>query len=159
MNDLHHTYLNLGSNIQPELNLPKAIELLREHGQVTETSHAWESKSVGYDGPNFLNCCILFLTNLQPTELKEQIIRPIEARLGRVRRQDKNAARTIDIDTVLFDNQPLNIEYWDYAFVAVPLAELVPDFEHPIRKEKMSRFSEQVQGDVWIVKREDIVLS
>jgi 2-amino-4-hydroxy-6-hydroxymethyldihydropteridine diphosphokinase len=155
---MHRAYLNVGSNIQPELNLPKAIQLLREHGQVTEISHAWESKSVGYDGPNFLNCCILFFTNLHPTELKEQIIRPIEAKLGRVRGENKNAPRTIDIDTVLFDEQPLNTEYWDYAFVAVPLAELIPDFEHPIRKEKMSHFSEQVQGQVWIVKRENINL-
>ena len=164
MTDLHRAYLNLGSNIEPELNLPKAIQMLREYGEVTSVSSVWESKAVGINGPNFLNACVLFLTELQPVELKEQIIRPIESKLCRIRYADKNAPRTIDIDIVLFDETPLNTEYWNYAFVAVPLAELLPDFRHPVSGEKLSYFSEQLQGgvlsaskdQVWIVPRVDI---
>ncbi len=159
MSDLHCAYLNLGSNIQPELNLPKATQMLRERGEIRAVSRAWESKSVGIHGPNFLNACVLFLTDLQPVELKEQVIRPIEAELGRIRYADKNAPRTIDIDIVLFDETPLNMEYWNYAFVAVPLAELIPDFVHPVKQEKISRFSEQMQGQVWIVPRVDVVIA
>jgi 7,8-dihydro-6-hydroxymethylpterin-pyrophosphokinase len=134
----------------------------------------WETKSVGFDGPNFLNACALFLTPLQPFELKDKIIRPIEAELGRIRYANKNAPRTIDIDLLLFDNTPLNTDFWEYAFVIVPLAELVSDFEHPIRHEKLSRVAEQIQGgviakehrddvseskgQVWIVKREDVAI-
>lgn len=158
MNDLHRVYLNLGSNIGPEHNLPRAVELLAGYGQVVAASHAWESRSVGVTGPNFLNACVLFLTTLTPVELKEQIIRPIEAQLGRTRTENKNSPRPIDIDIVLFDETPLNTEYWNYAFVAVPLAELIPDFIHPVSLEKLSRFSEQVQAQVWIVKRDDISL-
>ena len=55
---------------------------------------------------------------------------------------------TIDIDIVLFDETPLNTEFWEYAFVAVPLAELIPDFEHPVRHEKLIRVAEQLQGGV-----------
>mgnify|MGYP001397515530 CR=1 FL=1 len=158
MNDLHRVYLNLGSNIEPESNLPKAIQMLRKRGEVITVSRAWESKAVGVDGPNFLNACVLFLVDLQPVELKEQIIRPIEAELGRIRHANKNAPRTIDIDIVLFDETPLNMEYWNYAFVAAPLAELIPDFIHPVTREKLSRFSGQIQGRVWIVPRERVVL-
>ena len=153
MTELHHVYLSIGSNIEPEINLPKSIQLLREYGQVKEISSIWESEAVGSDGPNFLNLCVLFLTELQPADLKEQIIRPIESKLGRVRYADKNAPRTIDLDIVLFDNQPLNVEFWEYAFVVVPLAELLPDYQHPVRHEKLSRVSEQLQGQVWIVPR------
>jgi len=156
MTSLHRAYLNLGSNIEPELNLPKAIQMLREYGEIADTSRVWESKAVGINGPNFLNACVLLLTDLQPVELKEQVIRPIEAKLGRIRYADKNAPRTIDIDIVLFDKTPLNTEYWSYAFVAVPLAELIPNFVHPVSGEKLSCFSEQVQGQVWIVPRVDI---
>ena len=156
MTNLHCAYLNLGSNIEPELNLPKAIQMLRGYGEITDASRVWESKAVGIDGSNFLNVCVLFLTELQPVELKEQIIRPIESKLGRIRYANKNAPRTIDIDIVLFDDMPLNTEYWNYAFVAVPLAELIPDFVHPVSGEKLSCFSEQVQGQVWIVPRVDI---
>ena len=156
---LHQAYLSLGSNIKAEVHLPKAILLLRAGGQIEAISSAWESQAVGSDGPNFINACVLFLTYLQPYELKEQIIRPIEAELGRIRYADKNAPRTIDIDLLLFDETPLNTEFWDYAFVAVPLAELIPDFEHPIRHEKLIRVAEQLQGQVWIVKRGDVVIS
>lgn len=159
MNDLHRAYLNLGSNIQPELNLSKGIDLLKGCGEIKAVSHVWESKSVGYDGPNFLNACVLFLTESHPENLKAEIIHPIEAELGRVRGADKNMPRTMDIDVVLFDETPvMKPEYWDSAFVIVPLAELLPDFIHPVHKEKLSRYSEQLQNQVWIVKREDVTL-
>jgi 2-amino-4-hydroxy-6-hydroxymethyldihydropteridine diphosphokinase len=151
MTDLYHAYLSLGSNIDAENNLPRAIELLREVGEVVSVSSVWESESVGFDGPNFLNACVLFLTALQPVELKEKIIRPIETKLGRLRSAEKNAPRPIDIDILLFDNKPLNTEFWNYAFVTVPLAELIPDVAHPVSGEKLSRFAEQVS--VWIKKR------
>ena len=159
MNDLHHVYLSLGSNIKPEVHLPKAIQMLKEVGQVQAISNAWESHAVGSDGPNFLNACVLFLSNLQPDDLKDQIIRPIEAKLGRVRYADKNAPRTIDLDVVLFDETPFNIEFWAYAFVVVPLAELIPDFVHPVSGEKLSRVSEQLQSQVWIVPRKELSIS
>jgi 2-amino-4-hydroxy-6-hydroxymethyldihydropteridine diphosphokinase len=159
MTKLHRAYLSLGSNINAEVHLPKAMLLLREAGQIEAVSSVWESESVGFDGPNFLNACVLFLTHLQPVELKEQIIRPIEAKLERIRSAEKNAPRTIDIDIVLFDETPRNIDFWEYAFVIVPLAELIPDFEHPIRCEKLIRVAEQLQSQIWIVPREDVVIS
>ena len=158
MNDLHQAYLSIGSNIEPEFHLPKAIELLMDYGEVKAVSSAWESQAFGSDGPNFLNACVLFITDLQPYDLKEQIIRPIEAKLVRVRNADKNAPRTIDLDIVLFDNKPLNVDYWEYSFVVVPLAELIPDYPHPVSGEKLSRLSEQLQSQTWIVKRDTAVL-
>ena len=159
MDELHRAYLSLGSNIEPQNYLPKAIGSLREHGQVLEVSRVWESHAVGSDGPNFLNACALFLTTLGAYDLKEQTIRQIEAGLGRVRTADKNSPRTIDIDILLFDDKPLNVEFWDYAFVIVPLAELIPGFIHPVRKEKLTQVAEQVKGQTWIVKREDVLIS
>jgi 2-amino-4-hydroxy-6-hydroxymethyldihydropteridine diphosphokinase len=159
MNNLHRAYLNLGSNIEPELNLQKGVDLLKKYGEIKAISHVWESKSVGYDGPNFLNACVLFLAETEPENLKAEIIHPIEARLGRVRGADKNMPRTMDIDVVLFDEQPImKAEYWDSAFVIVPLAELLPDFIHPVRKKKLSDCSRQLQDQVWIVKRIDVSL-
>jgi len=152
--NLHQAYLSIGSNIKPEVHLTKAIEMLRDYGEVKAVSSVWESHAIGSDGPNFLNACVLCITDLQPYDLKEQIIRPIEAQLGRLRHADKNAPRTIDLDVVLFDQKPLNVDYWDYPFVVVPLAELIPDFIHPHRREKLSRVAEQLQEQSWIVRRD-----
>jgi 2-amino-4-hydroxy-6-hydroxymethyldihydropteridine diphosphokinase len=159
MNELHRAWLSLGSNIAAELNLPKAMHMLREVGKVEAVSSVWESKSVGFDGPNFLNACALFLTPLGPVEFKEQVIRPIEAKLGRVRSAEKNAPRPIDIDIELYDETPLNADFWEYAFVIVPLADLLPDFVHPARGEALARVAEQVKRQVWMRKREDLVIS
>lgn len=158
MNDLHRAWLSLGSNIEAEVNLPKAMQMLREAGRVEAVSSVWESQSVGFDGPNFLNACALFLTPLGPVEFKEQVIRPIEAKLGRVRGAEKNAPRPIDIDIELYDETVLNPHFWEYAFVIVPLAELLPDFVHPARGETLARVAEQVQLQVWMRKREDVVI-
>jgi 2-amino-4-hydroxy-6-hydroxymethyldihydropteridine diphosphokinase len=159
MSDLHQVYLSLGSNIQPEDYLPRAVRMLKEYGEVKALSSVWESRAVGSDGPNFLNLCVLFLSGLQPYDLKEQIIRPIEARLGRIRSVDKNAPRTIDLDIVLFDEQPLNIEFWAYAFVVVPLAELIPDFVHPVSGESLAKVAEHLQRQVWIAPRRELSIS
>ncbi|NUQ86346.1 MAG: 2-amino-4-hydroxy-6-hydroxymethyldihydropteridine diphosphokinase, partial [Anaerolineales bacterium] len=96
MSETHLAYLNLGSNIQPEINLLRAVELLHEYGGVLKVSSAWESRSVGAEGPNYLNACVLFKSELLQVELKETIIRPIEARLGRRRSENKFSPRTID---------------------------------------------------------------
>ncbi len=159
MNDLHSVYLSLGSNIQPEVHLPQAIRMLREQGRVEAVSGVWQTHAVGSDGPDFLNACALFLSGLQPDDLKEQVARPIEAKLGRVRSADKNAPRTIDLDVLLCDGTPLNIGFWSYAFVIVPLAELIPDFIHPASGEKLSKAAEQIQSQTWIVRREDVPIS
>jgi 7,8-dihydro-6-hydroxymethylpterin-pyrophosphokinase len=65
----------------------------------------------------------------------------------------------MDIDVVLFDEKPImKAEYWDSAFVIVPLAELLPDFAHSLRKEKLSSYSEKLKNQIWIVRRDDVVI-
>jgi 2-amino-4-hydroxy-6-hydroxymethyldihydropteridine diphosphokinase len=157
MNDLHEAYLNIGSNIKPEKYLPRSIQLLREHGEVKAISRAWESHAFGSDGPNFLNACVLFLTPLGPRELKEQVIRPIESALGRVRSADKYAPRTIDIDIVLFDDEPFSGEFWANAFVVVPLADILPDLHHPSNYERLSQVAAHMKKQTWIVARPEVL--
>ena len=155
MSDLHRAYLNLGSNLEPERNIPRAIGLLREAGTVECVSSVWETESVGYAGPNFLNVCVLLLTQFDATQVKFEISRPIEARVGRVRGRNRNEPRPIDIDIVLFDGTPHNTQIWDQAFVVVPLAELLPGFETR-GGERLSDFANQLQGRVWMRKRGDV---
>ena len=157
MEELHEVYLNIGSNIDPERHLQQAIRLLREHGRVEAISNAWQSHAFGSNGPDFLNACVLFLTPLQADELKEQVIRPIEAKLGRVRGEDKFAPRTIDIDIILFDEEPFGWEFWSNAFVVVPLAELLPDFHHPLNYEKLVRVAKHMRRQTWIEARPDVL--
>jgi hypothetical protein len=43
--------------------------------------------------------------------------------------------------------------------VIVPLAELIPDFVHPLKKETLSQVSDEVRKHTWMIKREDVNLS
>ena len=157
MEDLHEAYLNIGSNIKPEYHLREAVRLLREQGQVKAVSNAWQSHAFGSDGPDFLNACILFLTSLEANELKEEVIRPIEATLGRVRGTDKFAPRTIDIDIILFDEEPFGWEFWSNAFVVVPLADLLPAFHHPFNYERLIHVAAHMRRQTWIEARPEVL--
>lgn len=156
---MHRVYLNLGSNVAPEKNIPNAIKLLSEVGEIKETSSVWETESVGYQGPNFLNICVLLRTPLEADEIKQRIIRPIEAQMGRIRGRDKNAPRPIDIDIVLFDDTPYKTQIWDQAFMVMPLSELLPNFKQTTSGEKLSTLAEQLKVKVWMRKREDVAIS
>jgi 2-amino-4-hydroxy-6-hydroxymethyldihydropteridine diphosphokinase len=154
---VHQVYLSLGSNIQPESNLPKAINLLSERGEILKVSSAWESEAVGSDGPNFLNACVLFSTSFSYAELKDQVTYPIETKLDRKRTTDKFAPRTIDIDIVLFDEQSCNDKFWNQAFVVIPLAEIYPEFRNPLTYERIAETAARLRQTIWMKARPEIL--
>ena len=123
----HQVCLLLGSNIQPEHNLPRAIDFLQNQLTILRISSVWETSPVGSTGPNFLNAALLAQTPLNQKKIKLQIITPLEAEMGRVRSADKNAPRPIDLDIILFDGQILDPTLWLFAHRAVPMAEIQPD--------------------------------
>ena len=138
----HQVCLLLGSNIEPERNLPRVIELLRREVTILRSSSVWQTAAVGENGPDFLNMALLIATPLAAAELKEAILRPLEARLGRMRTQDKYAPRTIDLDIILFDGQVVDADLFLYAHRAVPVSEIQPD----IRSTKGDRLEEVAQN-------------
>jgi 2-amino-4-hydroxy-6-hydroxymethyldihydropteridine diphosphokinase len=153
MNEFHLAYLNLGSNIQPETNLFKAVQLLSGYGEVQKISNVWESEAMGADGPNYLNVCILFKSAFGQSAFKAQVIRPIEEILGRKRNDNKYASRPIDIDIVLFDDRPVIDNFWEVAYVIVPLAELYAEYQNPESGEKVSEIATRLRRAVWLETR------
>lgn len=136
-------FISLGSNIRPQRNLYAALKLLREHCRVLAVSSAYRTPPQGdTNQPDFLNMAVKISTSLTPADFKTQVIAGIEARLGRVRDpHNKNAPRTIDLDISLWNHdvldyggKPWHIPEPDitrYAHVALPLAEIAPDYVHP----------------------------
>ncbi|MEW6028321.1 MAG: 2-amino-4-hydroxy-6-hydroxymethyldihydropteridine diphosphokinase [Chloroflexota bacterium] len=157
MSSLHHFYLCIGSNIQPEIHLPKAVELLRKRGRILAVSAAWESHAVGVEGPNFLNACVAMAAPCPFASAAKHIIRPVESALGRRRTSDKNAPRTIDLDVVLYDQRPSRLEYWAHAFMIVPLAELLPEYVHPILHKELAQAAEDMRKHTWIRPRAEVL--
>lgn len=128
---LHSAYIGLGSNVEPEANLAGAIQALRLQLTILCLSSVWRSPSLGAPGPDFLNAVAKIETELDGKTLRQDLLRPIERSLGRVRGSDKFAPRTIDLDLLIFDGQILDEHIWDYPHLAVPLAECEPGIISP----------------------------
>jgi len=118
-----------GSNIEPETNVPEALRLLGERVRILAVSGVYETPPVGNpDDPPFLNGAVLVETERPPRELRMDVLRRIESALGRVRTPDSNAPRTIDLDLILYEGEEPSPDLFEYAHVAVPVAEVAPDW-------------------------------
>lgn len=161
-------YLSLGSNIDPEHNLPRAVAELTRFGQIKAVSSVWQTAAVGFTGQaDFLNAAVLLETPLSAEALRQEAIAQIETDLGRVRTANKNGPRPIDIDIMLFNHDILTLgkrripdpELLERSFVAIPLAEIAPDYVHPevhlTLKEIALRFNTAVAA---ITRRDDVPL-
>jgi 2-amino-4-hydroxy-6-hydroxymethyldihydropteridine diphosphokinase len=147
----------LGSNVEPEANLPRAVCRLAERFPGLAASRVYATAAVGApDAPPFLNAAVAIETALPLAELKHRVLRPIEAELGRVRGADRNAPRPIDLDVafcpglVLRDGDAgLDLpdpEIVGCAHLALPLADLVPAEVHPLDGRTLAAIAARFEG-------------
>ncbi|GAB2802469.1 2-amino-4-hydroxy-6-hydroxymethyldihydropteridine diphosphokinase [Rhabdobacter roseus] len=134
-------YLLLGSNLGDR---PAQLQAAREQidlrvGALRRTSALYETAPWGItDQPAFLNQALEVLTDLAPEEVLRLIL-DIEHELGRVR-YERWGARHLDVDILYFgtkvlDSARLTVPHprlHERRFVLVPVAELAPDFVHPV---------------------------
>jgi 2-amino-4-hydroxy-6-hydroxymethyldihydropteridine diphosphokinase len=149
---LRRFYLSLGSNLgDREANLTRAVDGLRELGQVAAVSSFYETEPVELvDQPWFLNCAIALDTALTPFELLPAIL-TLEQDMGRQRTR-KKGPRTIDIDILLaadavVDTPELTVPHpamHERQFVLEPLAEIAPDALHPRTGKKISQLRDDL---------------
>lgn len=150
----NQVFISLGSNIDPETNLPAAVRLLQHFGEVAAVSSVYETLPVGYsDQPNFLNAAVLLETDYSLAEILADVVPKIEETLHRVRDPARlDGPRTIDLDVLLFNelvtrngrHELPDPDILRHAFVAVPLAELDPERLHPVTGEKLSAIASRL---------------
>jgi 2-amino-4-hydroxy-6-hydroxymethyldihydropteridine diphosphokinase len=133
-------FISIGSNIDPEKNVRGALLRLGSAAQVKAVSTVYRTEPVGPPGqPPVYNCVAEIETDLAPRDLKFRLLRRIEAELGRTRGSDKFAARTIDLDLILYDDLVMTEEALTLPdpdiprrpFLAIPLHELAPGLVLP----------------------------
>jgi len=133
-------FLSIGSNIHPVENVQKALELLCKYVRITGVSTVYLTPAEDRpEQPSYYNCVVEVETQTPAIEIKYSILRPIEETLGRSRSGDKFAARTIDLDLILYGDLVLETETLTLpdpqivqrAFVALPLQELEPELRLP----------------------------
>lgn len=142
MHDTFTSYLSLGSNLgnRPN-NLQQALFLIQKKaGDITRISNVYEAASWGFDSGDFLNACIELKTALKPAKLLETVLQ-VEKAMGRERNESSTyEARAIDIDILYYDFEILESAtltlphpgLQNRRFVLKPLADIAPQFYHPI---------------------------
>jgi 2-amino-4-hydroxy-6-hydroxymethyldihydropteridine diphosphokinase len=146
--------IGLGSNIQPEKNIPAALELLNSKTQILSVSSIWRSEAVGSSGPDYLNAAVIVSTNLSLRRLRKDLLTKIESELGRIRSENKYMDRTIDLDILVYDTRIIESELWTQAHVAVPSSELMPDFKNPETGESLIEASQRLSAQTHISQLE-----
>jgi 2-amino-4-hydroxy-6-hydroxymethyldihydropteridine diphosphokinase len=138
---LPEVFIGVGSNVQPEAHIRKALTLLRQQVIIKALSTFYRTLPLG--GPaaqaSFINGVLIAETDLPPLELKNSVLRGIERRLGRRRSVDRYAPRPIDLDIILYSTlvtkEPGMLipdpQLYDRPFLALPVSELAPDLVLP----------------------------
>lgn len=136
----HAIYLALGTNLGDRpANLRAALAALEPRVRIEAESRIYETPPWGFlDQPAFLNMALRAETDLSPADLLT-FLKKLETDLGRAP-TFRNGPRLIDIDILFYDDlvldtPPLVIPHprlHERDFVLVPLADIAPDFIHPL---------------------------
>ena len=152
---MERVYLSLGSNVGDRLeSLRAAVRRLSDAAEIRFVAASrlyetepWETEPgrTASEQRWFLNCVVAIETSLSPRALLASL-QGIETALGRTRppgtpETRRFAARTLDIDILFYGDQVLSANddlhvphllLAERGFVLQPLADLAPDFEHPV---------------------------
>ncbi|MBT8288778.1 MAG: 2-amino-4-hydroxy-6-hydroxymethyldihydropteridine diphosphokinase [Bacteroidia bacterium] len=149
--------IGLGSNQGDRFkNLQSAIDKIHmQAGSIVKISKVYKSEAVGFEGPEFLNACILLKTYLKPNQLMKELL-AIEVDLGRKRGKETNyESRTIDLDLLIYEDRikqtkGLTLPHpkmHERVFVLQPLHDIAPEIKHPKKKktiaELLNKFEEE----------------
>lgn len=155
------TGFSLGSNMGGRLHLlrqAKTLILLEPQVKFVDQSPIYETEPVGvkpqYKSMKFLNAALIVESPYTAAEWLAKI-KKIETTLHRVRTEDSNAPRTIDVDIIfagdqIVDSDLLQIPHprWsERRFVVQPLADVRPELVLPGADEPVREILAEMDGN------------
>lgn len=117
----------LGSNINAKENFDKALQEIRSLGIIIQRTEFIETPALKDENqPNFLNGAVLIQTKRSLSELGLEL-KQIEAILGRVRTENKNSSREIDLDITTYNGFLIDKEINELPFLIDFIKYLQPE--------------------------------
>lgn len=135
-------FLCVGGNMGDRLaNIQEAKRQLIGMGCKMEAeSGIYQTKAWGIEeAPDYYNQMLKIVTEKNGTELMTTLL-DIERSMGRIRTDDRNASRTMDMDILFFNNEIIKSELLEVPhprlhlrrFVLEPLNEIASELIHPV---------------------------
>jgi 2-amino-4-hydroxy-6-hydroxymethyldihydropteridine diphosphokinase len=142
---MERVFVGVGSNIDPEHNVVGALKLLGGKVTIVAVSTFYRTEPIG-SPPEYVNGVVEVRTEIEPSELKHEVLRSVEQSFGRVRNAEKNSPRTIDLDLLLYGQRVVEQEalrlpdpdITERPFLFLPLFELAPELLLPGLEIKIS---------------------
>jgi 2-amino-4-hydroxy-6-hydroxymethyldihydropteridine diphosphokinase len=150
--ECEHVLIALGANLPsargtPLQTLEAALSELQDAGvNVLHRSRWYRSEPVPVSSQNwYINGVVSVETALRPEGLLA-LLHDVEARFGRERGK-RNAARVLDLDLITYGDLVRHDQgspelphprMHDRAFVLLPLADIAPDWVHPVTGTSLS---------------------
>ena len=127
-------YVLVGSNIKPQINIEKGIELIDKSKiiEIELMSREYHSDPVGMEGNQFINMVLRCKTELSFKETLSEL-KKIELHCGRIRDpNNKFTPRTLDLDIIDWNSEEGIIEGYQmpdpdikkHDFIKIPYSEI-----------------------------------
>ena len=141
-NSMHKVFLGIGGNIgDKKKNYFRVHDLIdKKLGSIQISSSVYETPPWGFQSEDsFWNQVIQIETVLEAEELLWRI-QELEEDFGRERGKERYSSREMDIDILYFNDEFFETKsliiphpkLQERKFVLVPLAEIAPEFVHPL---------------------------
>jgi 2-amino-4-hydroxy-6-hydroxymethyldihydropteridine diphosphokinase len=164
---MNTVFLSIGTNIgQREENLKRAVKMIeREAGSVKASSSVYETEPWEMAVSNLFLNMVLKIETLLTSHILLETLLDIEDKMGRRRESSEYSSRIIDIDILFFNNLIINnndlvVPHPFIArrrFVLEPLAEIAPQFIHPVLEKSIELLLE-LCTDKCVVRKTKIIL-
>lgn len=116
--------IGIGSNIEANDHIPKALKLLGTHVQIVKVSKMVQTKAIGMEGqPDYTNGAVRILTEMDRQQFSA-FLKQLEDQMGRDRTQPKYGPRNIDLDILIWNNKIVDPDYYTRDFLRQSAQEL-----------------------------------
>lgn len=158
---MNTAFLLTGGNLGDRFfNLEQARILISQHcGEIIKQSSVYKTAAWGFkEQPDFYNQALQIQTSLSPENLMKKLLL-VEEKMGRTRTV-KMGPRTIDIDILLMNDLIINSpnltiphpRLQERRFALTPLADIAPDFIHPVLQKSILELLNECKDDLPVYK-------